>query len=361
LRRRRFSDKSDTFMTSTSIVEGSTARGQGLVLIVDDLDVNLRLFRRLLEPEGYVVLVAEDGNTAVEMVRQHLPDLVLTDVRMPGCDGFELCQMLKVSPETRLIPVVLMTGATEREDRLKAFAAGADDLLSKPVDAVELRARVKSLVRIKRFTDDLDSAETVLRTIALMIEARDPMTEGHCHRLANYAVALGAALGFSEDDQATLRRGAYFHDIGKVAIPDALLLKPGPLTAEEYGRMKQHTIIGERLCQDVRVLRPVRSIVRSHHELLDGSGYPDGLRGDAIPILAQVIGIVDVFDAITRARPYKPALSHDVACRELERDVQRGRRAASLVDVWVSLVRGGLVTSNDDVGLQATVNGGVLP
>jgi putative two-component system response regulator len=314
---------------------------EATIVVADDAPANVRLLQRLLEPDGYHVLPASDGLTALDLVREHLPDLVLTDVRMPGCDGFEVCRQIKETRETRLIPVVLMTGASERDDRLRAFDAGADDFLTKPVEPIELRARVRSLVRLKRFTDDLDSAEAVLRSLALMVEARDPLTDGHCQRLAASAVALGERLQLPAEDIAALRRGGYFHDIGKIAVPDAILSKTGPLTADEYQCIKQHTVTGARLCEDLRVLRRVAPIVRSHHELLDGSGYPDGLHGTDIPLLAQIIGIVDVYDAMTQARPYKPALTPETACAQLQDDARRGRRDATLVGEWVAIVRGG--------------------
>jgi HD-GYP domain-containing protein (c-di-GMP phosphodiesterase class II) len=187
--------------------------------------------------------------------------------------------------------------------------------------------------------DELDSAEAVLRSLALMVEARDAYTDGHCQRLADYAVRLGERLRLPHEDLVTLRRGGYFHDIGKIGIPDSILMKPGALTPEEYARLKAHPVMGERLCGDLRVLHRVRPIVRWHHELLDGSGYPDGLRGDAIPLLAQIIGIVDVFDALTTSRPYRAALSVDQASAHLRLDVKDGRRSAWLVNEFLATVR----------------------
>jgi putative two-component system response regulator len=194
-------------------------------------------------------------------------------------------------------------------------------------------------MQLKRFTDDLDSAEAVLRSLALMIEARDAYTEGHCARLARYAVEVGSLLQLPEDDLITLGRGGYFHDIGKISVPDSILLKPGPLVPEEFELMKQHTVVGDRLCGDLRALHRVRTIVRHHHERLDGSGYPDGLRGDQISLVAQIIGIVDVYDAMTTARPYRPALSSDTALSELRKEVARGWRRADLVEAFAKTRR----------------------
>jgi putative two-component system response regulator len=213
--------------------------------------------------------------------------------------------------------------------------------VSKPFNRHELRARIRSLIRIKRYTDDLDTAESVILSLALTIEARDRCTDGHCQRLASYAAALGRHLKLSEDEIGALARGGYLHDIGKVGVPDAILLKPDRLTASEYGVMKEHTIIGDRLCGEMRSLRRVRTIVRHHHERRDGSGYPDGLRGDAIPLLAQITAIVDVFDALTTERPYKSALSITRAYDELTREADRGWHRPDLVRAFIELGRTG--------------------
>jgi len=308
------------------------------VLLVEDFEPARRVLERQLVQGGYRVRVAAGGNDALALVQADAPDLVITDLQMPDGDGLSLCRALKASPATRLIPVVIMTGLDEAGTRMRAIETGADDFLSKPVDPPELLARVRSLVALKRFTDDLDNAEAVLRSLALTIEARDAYTGGHCERLGDYAVELGKEIGLPAEDLTALRRGGYFHDIGKIAIPDGILLKPGPLTPDEFERIKSHTVIGESLCGTLRVLRRVRPIVRWHHERLDGSGYPDGLVGDAIPILAQIIGIVDVFDAMTTTRPYRPALGRDQAFRELRREAAMGRRRKDLVERFVAII-----------------------
>jgi putative two-component system response regulator len=306
------------------------------ILVVDDLETNLELLERVLTAQGYDVRTARDGEEALDLVAQQPPDVVLTDIRMPRCDGFGLCRELKSTASTRLIPVVLMTGASEADDRIQALEAGATDLLGKPIDLPELKARVRSLVQLKQFTDELDSAEVVLKTLALMIEARDAYTQGHCERLARYATALGERIGLSESDLVALTKGGYFHDLGKIAIPDSILLKPGPLTPEEFERMKEHAVIGEKLCGDLRALHDVRPIVRHHHEHLDGSGYPDHLVGDDVPRLAQIIGIVDVYDAITTDRPYRSALSQAAAFTALRDEVGRGWRDGELVEEFIA-------------------------
>ena len=310
----------------------------GSVLIVDDIPGSARLVESLLAPDGHAVRMAGDGAEALRLVRAEPPDLVLMDVMMPHVDGFEACRAIKQDPSTRLIPVVLVTSLDDTANRIRGIEAGADDFVSKPFNAPELRARVRSLLRIKRYTDDLDSAESVIVSLALTIEARDSTTDGHCQRLAQYASALGRTVGLDEDDVSALARGGFLHDVGKVGIPDAVLLKPGPLTPDEYELIKQHTIIGDRLCGELRSLRKVRPIVRHHHERLDGSGYPDGLRGDTTPLLAQIMGIVDVFDALTTKRPYRVALPVARAAEELRCEVARGWRRADLVATFLDQV-----------------------
>ena len=311
------------------------------VLVVDDAPANVALLQQLLTRDGYRVITAMDGADALELIEVEPPDLVLTDVVMPRRDGVDLCRTLKANPATRLIPVVLITSLHGREDRLRGIDAGADDFLLKPFDPHELRARVRSLLRLKAYTDDLDSAEAVIMSLARTVEARDVSTEGHCQRLSRLGAALGLRLGLPAADLAALERGGVLHDIGKIAIPDAILLKEGKLTSAEFEEMKQHTLIGDRLCSELRVLRLVRPIVRHHHERLDGSGYPDGLRGDAVPLLAQIIGIVDVYDALTTVRPYKPALAPDVAFEELRSEVRRGWRSEHLVNEFIAMMTEG--------------------
>lgn len=299
-------------------------KGPGTVIVADDARASRDLLTAILMRDGYTVHAAQDGAAALELALSEAPDVVVSDVRMPKVDGFEVCRRLKGTPATRLVPVVLVTGMDGMNDRLDGINAGADDFLTKPVNAQELRARVRSLVRLKRFTDDLDSAESVILSLALTVEARDPCTGGHCARMSSYASLFGEHLGLSDEEVLALSRGGYLHDVGKIGIPDAILLKAGRLTPDEFDVMKRHTIIGDELCGDLRILRLVRPIVRWHHERFDGSGYPDGLRGEAIPLIAQITGIVDVYDALTTDRPYRAALTPEVALAYLDEETSRG-------------------------------------
>jgi putative two-component system response regulator len=315
----------------------------GKVLVVDDEPSNLDVLTRVMAREGYDVVSASSGELALDAVSRERPDIVLLDVNMPTMNGFEVCRRLKRQPATRLLPVILMTGLTAIEDRIRGIEAGADDFLSKPFVIEELRARVRSLTRLKRYTDELESAESVILSLALTIEARDPYTQGHCDRLAHYAVALGAHLGLDEDQRVALHRGGFLHDVGKVGVPQAILLKPGPLTPEELTQMRLHAGIGETLCGDLRSLQTVRPIVRHHHERPDGSGYPDHLRGEAIPLLASVISVVDAYDAMTSARPYRLALTPEAACRELREEASKGWKSAVIVAAFLDLQHSGAV------------------
>jgi cyclic di-GMP phosphodiesterase len=250
--------------------------------------------------------------------------MVLLDVQLPLLDGFEVCRRIKNDPDTRLIPVVLVTALTAVQDRVRGIASGADDFLTKPLDSTQLLARVRSLLNLKNFTDELERAESILFALARSIEAKDPYTEGHCERLSEYASALAERMGLPGNEIIALRRAGIVHDIGKVAVPDAILLKPSALTPEERLLMQQHTIVGEKICAPLKSFRLVLPIIRSHHEKMDGSGYPDGLRRFQIPMTVRILQIVDVYDALKTKRPYKPAMSQEETLSMIESEVVKG-------------------------------------
>lgn len=301
------------------------------ILVVDDNPGIAGLMSQLLAMRGYEVAIAADAQEAEAEIGREAPDLILSDVRMPGKSGYELCHDLKENPATRLIPFVLITGLSDSSDKVRGIDAGADDFLNKPVLAEELIARVKSLLRMKEFTDELETVDSVLCTLGLIVEGRDPYTEGHCERLALNAVDLGRHLRLNEDSILALRRGGYLHDLGKIAVPDEILKKGSDLTPEEWVIMRQHPITGESICKPLKSLRLVLPIIRHHHEHPDGSGYPDGLRGNDIPLLARILQIVDVYDALRTERPYKPAIGHDQSVHTMEEKAQRGLLDGELV------------------------------
>ena len=319
----------------TAAPVGEAPRTLPRVLIVDDLPENLRLLSSLLQPLGCAIVTASNGREALEQVEAQLPDLILLDVVMPELNGLVVLKRLKAEARTRLIPVVMITALHGEPEKLRAIEAGADDFLNKPFSKAELLARVKALLRLKRYTDELEFAETTLLSLGLAVEARDPYTEGHCQRLSRSGVLLGQRLHLPEESLSALRRGGYLHDIGKVGIPDAILLKPGRLTPDEWVIMRRHTVIGEDICKPLRSLAPVLPIIRSHHERWDGSGYPDGLKGEAIPLLARVLQLVDISDALRTERPYKAAFSPEAAREQMEKEGKAGLLDPSLLDVFV--------------------------
>lgn len=319
----------------------STRNGpRAVILVADDDAQNRDLLSELLSAQGFEVVVAPDGDHALEALQRHPISMALLDVMMPGHTGFAVCRVMKSEPQTRLIPVVLVTGLTNKEDRIQGIECGADDFLSKPFHKEELLARVRSLLRLKHFTDELENAETVLFSLALGIESKDPYTGGHCDRLSKYSVALGERLGVPEEQLVALRRAGIVHDIGKLAVPEHILLKPGPLTPDERKVMEQHPAAGERICAPLRSFRHVLPIIRHHHERLDGSGYPDGLRGDKVPLTARILQTVDVYDALATDRPYRKALTSQEAFRTMREEVRRGWWDRDLVDEFESIVAG---------------------
>ena len=318
---------------------GDIAPAVQTVLVVDDEVVVREFLTQVLTKAGFAVETAVDAPSALEAVSRVWPDVVLLDVRLPGASGFDVCRRIRLNRATRLIPVVLVTGLDDRAARVEGIDAGADDFLIKPVDTLEMLARVRSLARMKQFTDNLDSVSDALVTFGSMLEARDGYGEGHCHRMANYATALGQAAGVSTAESQAIYRGAFVHDIGMLSVPESILKNPSPLSASDRQQVQSHTVIGAGLCSTMKSLHIARPIVRWHHERLDGSGYPDGLVGDAIPLSAQIVGIVDLYLAITSNRPYQRRHSPDEAVAILRQQVVRGWRRSDLVELFAAIVQ----------------------
>ena len=315
-----------------------SSRRKQSILVVDDNLVNASLLKEMLAARGYYTVAVQNAAAAEAEIRREAPDLILLDVIMPGKTGYELCRELKEDSQTRLIPIVMITGLSAREDRVKGIEAGADDFLTKPISSEELYARVSSLLKLKEFTDELESAESVLCTLGLSVEARDPYTEGHCERLARNAVDLGHFLGVEEEGIVALRRGGYLHDLGKISVPDEILRKGTDLTPAEWEIMKRHPVTGETICRPLKSLRLVLPIIRHHHEHSDGSGYPDGLRHNEIPLLPRVLQVVDIYDALRTQRPYKPALDHEQAAVTMRAEAKSGLWDGELVSEFFRML-----------------------
>ncbi len=311
---------------------------QPKILVVDDHPASRLTTVALLSVEGYEVLEADCGAAAIALVVETKPDLILLDVMMPDMDGFEVCQLLKQDEHTRLIPIVFVTALNDRRSRIMGIEAGGDDFITKPFDRLELSARVKSLIRQKRLNEDLDHAEQVLFSIARAVESRDPNTGDHCERLVKLGQAFGKFLNLTRIEIRDLMWAGYLHDIGKVGIPDAVLLKPGKLTHEEREIMNQHVLIGEKICKPLQTMRGVLPIIRCHHERWDGSGYPDGLMGEQIPYLAQVFQIIDIYDALTSERPYKKAFTPAKALEIIAEETDKGWRNPKLINQFSEFI-----------------------
>ena len=306
------------------------------ILIVDDEPENRRLLRELLDPLGYQIEEAEDGEQALSSVAAHVPDLVLLDLVMPKRDGYEVCREMKNDPRTRLVPIIVLTTLDLMTDKLKAIDIGADDFLNKPFSTVELTTRIRSLLALKHFTDEFEHASNVLKSIALVVEGRDRYTGDHCKRLGQYAVRIGKTLGLGQEDLETLWLGGIFHDLGKIAVSDSVLNKPAPLTPEELGVMRTHPAVGANLCKTMRTMERVVPLIRHHHEKLDGSGYPDHLAGKEIPLLVRIITVVDVYDALATARPYRKALPFDTVMSIMREEVAKGWWDRDIVEMLAS-------------------------
>jgi putative two-component system response regulator len=312
----------------------------GKLLVVDD-DPRIReVLGKLLRSAGYQVREAASAEEALEALRREPPDLVLLDIQLPGRSGHAVLLEIRANARTRLTPVIMLTGAATGPDKIKAFQAGVTDYVSKPFVTEELMARVNSLVRLKLFTDLLEDAENVIVALARAIDARDPYTANHSARVSFYAGLLGDRIGLKGSELGAVKRGGLFHDLGKIAIRDSVLLKPGKLTEEEFAEIKRHPLEGRKLIEDLKTLRFAVEVVHHHHERIDGSGYPDGLAGDGIPLVARVTTIADIFDALTTARVYRAALSREESLRIMGEETRKGWWDGRLLDEF----RGALET-----------------
>lgn len=318
----------------------------GKLLLIDSQEINRRLIKSMLRSAGnYEFLEAASGAAALRIIDEHSIDLIIVDLMMPDIGGPDLCRRVKASPRTSLLPILIITNMQGAEHEVLGIEAGADEYLTQPLHPSVLRARVRALLRNKSAIDSLDQAETILFGLAQAVEARDSYTAEHCQRLATYSVALGVALGLSRPELVALYRGGFLHDIGKVSIPDSILHGQQRLTPDEWAIMQQHTIRGEEICRPMKSLAPVLPIIRSHHEKWDGSGYPDGLAGENIPLLARIMQIVDIFDALITKRTYKPAYSIEKATAVLEEEVAKGWRDPELVSLFISLLNRNMLES----------------
>ncbi len=330
--------------------------GSKKIMAVDDEVKNLALLEAILTPLGYEVETAQSGKEALAKVETSPPDLILLDIMMPDMTGYEVCKRLKAKESTQIIPVVMITALVDKESKVRGIEAGADDFLTKPVDKIELTARVKNLIKVKEYNDRMKDWSRMLQDkvveqtamlkesfeqlqeahaklekahldtlfrLSVAAEYKDEDTANHIHRMSAYVRVVAENMGLSKDQVRLIVHASPLHDVGKIGIPDHLLLKPGKLTPEEWSIMKSHTLIGERILADADddFTKAGQVIALSHHETWDGSGYPKGLKGEDIPLLGRITAISDVFDALTSKRPYKAPMSNEKAFGIIEKSV----------------------------------------
>ncbi|NOX89237.1 MAG: response regulator [Calditrichaeota bacterium] len=309
------------------------------ILVVDDQTENIDTIRDILAEENYKINQAHNGREALDVLDKEIPDLILLDALMPVMDGFQVAKHVKNDPQTKLVPIIMITALDTPQDRVKGLESGVDDFISRPFNIFELKARIKNLLRLRESMSELENAEQVIFSLAKAVEAKDKYTEGHCNRLANLAESMGRFLQLPENDIVILKRGGILHDIGKIAIRDSILLKPGSLTKDEFDIVKQHPVIGENICSPLKTLRPVLPVIRFHHERFDGSGYPEGLQGNNIPLHARIIGLVDCYDSLTTKRPYRAALSKEEALEICEKETKKGLWDPEIFETLKSLLK----------------------
>lgn len=330
-----------TYARSLSALCATEPKNGAVILVLDSVEINRRVLRATLEGEAWQLVEAGHPREGFEALRKHQVDLIVLEMMLPDVNGPEFCRAVKAGRDTRFIPVLMTSSAEEPQHEIAALAAGADQFVRRPVHPSVLRARIRAMLRHKAAVDSLEEAESVLFALAQAVEHRDLGTGGHCERLAMLSTTMGSALGLPRPQIVALHRGGYLHDIGKIVIPDAILFKPGPLTEEEWAVMRTHSARGEEICRPARTLAPVLPIIRNHHERWDGSGYPDGLCGHEIPLLARILQTADVFDALTSVRPYKAALAPAEALAIIDAETAKGWRDADLTAVLHELCAAG--------------------
>ena len=310
------------------------------ILLVDDEPKNIKLLEAFLVPFKYEILKADNGEDALSIISRTQVDMVLLDVMMPRMDGYEVCRRIKDSENTRMIPVIMITALDDTEARVKAIEFGADDFITKPPNRIELQARVKSLIKVKNLNSSLTSLESVLFSLANTVEAKDEYTRGHTRRVSELAVALGKKMGLSAKDINEIKIGGIVHDVGKIGVPKAIINKPGRLEPEEFEIMKTHPYIGYKICLPLKKsLGIVLEIIHYHHEKLDGSGYPIGLKGGDIPVGAKVMTVADIYDALTSDRPYRKAMSQEKALAILCQEADEGKLDKQIVEYLIEITK----------------------
>ena len=315
---------------------------QPTILVADDNEVNIHLIQAQLGNQGYQIAVAMDGQEALDQAYAIMPDLILLDVMMPKMDGYEVCHKLKNDYRTLFIPIVMLTALSDMQDKIKALEMGADDFITKPFNKLELRTRVKSLIRIKQLHDELENSADVIGAMILALEAKDTYTKGHSERVADLAVRLSQKIGLDESCQKRLHRAGLLHDIGKIGTSESILHKEDKLTEEEINHVKEHTEWGHKILSPLKSMAPLLNIVRSYHERCDGKGYPDGLTREQIPLEARVLAIADTYDSMTSDRPYRKGVPHDEVLRKMTEFKGTGQFDDEILTQFLEMMKEGV-------------------
>lgn len=304
----------------------TAADQQSKILIVDDDPRNVKLLNAFLLPYNHDIFKAYSGEEALSIIKKVDIDLVLLDVMMPDMDGYEVCRRIKKNEATRMVPIIMVTALDDTEARVKGIEVGVDDFITKPPNRVELMARINSLLKVNALNKKLTHIESVIISMANAVEAKDAYTQGHIERVANLAVALGRKLGLSAVETDALWYSGILHDIGKIGVPRNILNKPGPLDTEEWEIVKCHPVTSFNICLPLKkILGPALEAIRHHHEKIDGSGYPDGLKGDDISLLARILAVVDIFDALDTDRPYRKGMPREQTFKILCNEANEGK------------------------------------
>jgi len=316
----------------------SVKQRRPVILVVDDHQLSRELLKAYLAGAGYDTIEAANGEEALERLVERRPDLVLLDIVMPKVDGYEVCRKIKENPDTTLLTVIMVTGLEDFDAKMKALALGADDYINKPINEQELLMRVSNHLRIKHLTDQLENAENVIMTLVRIIEAKDPYTSGHSERVAGHAGRLAEALGLSEERMQILRRASLLHDVGKIGLDDAIIHSPGKLTKEELEKVHDHPTRGSEMVASLSFLSDAINLIESHHERFDGTGYPQQLAREEIPLEARIIAVSDTFDALITDRPYRKALETEAALKEMKQSADSGQLDPRLVDKFIEMM-----------------------
>jgi len=308
------------------------------ILVVDDVQSNLELMEAVFIREGFKVYTALNSSEALDIFGNCSIDLAVLDVMMPVVDGFELCRNLKEMSGKRFFPVILLTALSDRKSIIKGIESGADDFISKPFDSSELIIKMKSLLKLKTLNEELDHSENIIMTLAVAMEARDPYTRGHSTRVSKLSADFVTFLGLMEQDKKEMEKAGILHDIGKICLSESLLRKPGPLTKEEVEMIKTHALLGEELCRPLFSMQKILPAIRHHHERWDGEGFPDGLAGQDIPIMARMLSIIDSFDAMVSVRPYRDRRSVTVTLTTMRSEQYSGQWDSELVGYFLEMM-----------------------